>query len=88
LIKYIQELPEEQKVAVGTEFNLVNRLRQKNTYVLSSTKPECPTMNETTLEDLYLTLKSIEDGTPVNEIEIDQETQKWAKIALERMMAL
>ena len=88
MIKYIQELPEEQKVAVGTEFNLVNRLRQKNTYVLSSTKPECPTMNETTLEDLYLTLKSIEDGTPVNEIEIDQETQKWAKIALERMMAL
>ncbi len=88
LIKYIQELPEEQKVAVGTEFNLVNRLRQKNTYVLSSTKPECPTMNETTLEDLYATLKSIEDGAPVNEIEIDQETQKWAKIALERMMAL
>ena len=45
-------------------------------------------MNETTLEDLYLTLKSIEDGKPINEIEIDPETQKWAKIALERMMAL
>ena len=88
LIKYIQELPEEQKVAVGTEFNLVNRLRQKNTYVLSSTKPECPTMNETTLEDLYLTLKSIEESAPINEVTIDANTQKWAKIALERMMAL
>jgi quinolinate synthase len=88
LIRYIAELPEEQKVAVGTEFNLVNRLRPKNTYVLSSTKPECPTMNETTLEDLYLALKSIDDGHPINEIEIDEETQKWAKIALERMMAL
>jgi quinolinate synthase len=88
LISYISQLPEEQKVAVGTEFNLVNRLRPKNTYVLSSTKPECPTMNETTLEDLYLTLKSIEDGAPINEIKIDEETQKWAKIALERMMAL
>ena len=88
LIRYIAELPEEQKVAVGTEFNLVNRLRQKNTYVLSSTKPECPTMNETTLEDVYLTLKSIDEGEPLNEIEIDEETAKWARIALERMMAL
>jgi len=88
LIKYITELPEEQKVAVGTEFNLVNRLRPKNTYVLSSTKPECPTMNETTLYDVYITLKAIDDGEPINEIQIDENTQKWAKIALDRMMAL
>jgi len=88
LIKYITELPEEQKVAVGTEFNMVNRLRPNNTYILSSTKPECPTMNETTLEDVYLTLKSIEDGEPINEVFVDDSTQKWAKIALERMLAL
>src|SRR3989339_412950 len=86
LIKYITELPAEQKVAVGTEFNMVNRLRPSNTYILSSTKPECPTMNETTLEDLYLVLKSIEDGAPINEIEVDVDTAYWAKIALERMM--
>jgi quinolinate synthase len=88
LIKYIKELPLDQKVAVGTEFNMVNRLRPKNTYVLSSTKPECPTMNETTLEDVYLTLKAIDDGAPINEIEVDEKRQKWAKIALERMLAL
>ncbi|MEA1920877.1 MAG: quinolinate synthase NadA [Campylobacterota bacterium] len=88
LIKYIKELPEDQKVAVGTEFNLVNRLREKNTYVLSSSKPECPTMNETTLEDLYATLKAIEEGEPINEIFLDDNTSKWAAIALERMMAL
>jgi quinolinate synthase len=45
-------------------------------------------MNETTLEDLYLTLKAIENGEPINEIQIDETTQKWAKIALERMLAL
>ncbi len=88
LIKYITELPAEQKVAVGTEFNLVNRLRPANTYVLSSTKPECPTMNETTLEDVYITLKAIDDGEPINEIKIDEKTQKWAQIALERMLKL
>jgi len=88
IIKYIADADPEQKIAVGTEFNLVNRLRPKNTYVLSSTKPECPTMNETTLEDVYLTLKSIDDGEPINEILIEPETAKWAKIALDRMMAL
>ena len=88
LIKYIKELDPEQKVAVGTEFNMVNRLRPKNTYVLSSTKPECPTMNETTLKDVYETLKAIDEGQPINEIQVDENTQKWAKIALERMMAL
>lgn len=88
LIKYITELPEDQKVAVGTEFNMVNRLRAKNTYVLSSTKPECPTMNETTLRDVYDILKSIDEGEPLNEILVDENTQKWAKIALDRMLAL
>ncbi len=88
IIKYIKDLPIDQKVAVGTEFNLVNRLRKKNTYVLSSTKPECPTMNETTLEDLYNTLKSIEDNTITNEIQVDPHVAKWAKIALDRMLEL
>ena len=88
LIKYIKELPVDQKIAVGTEFNMVNRLRSKNTYILSSTKPECPTMNETTLEDVYMTLKAIDDGEPINEIHVDDTTQKWARIALERMLAL
>ncbi|HIP61135.1 MAG TPA: quinolinate synthase NadA, partial [Sulfurovum sp.] len=88
LIKYVADLDPEQKVAVGTEYNLVNRMRDKNTFVLSSTKPECPTMNETTLEDLYIVLKSIEDDKPINEIEIDEHTAKYAKLALDRMLAI
>ena len=88
LIKYIKELPKEQKVAVGTEFNMVNRLREKNTYILSSTKPECPTMNETTLQDLYDTLISIKNREFKNEIEVDKNVIKWAKIALDRMMQI
>jgi len=86
LIKYITEdISSEQKVVVGTEFNMVNRLREKNTFVLSATKPECPTMNETTLEDLYNTLLSIKNKTYDNEITIDDDVAKYAKIALNRM---
>jgi quinolinate synthase len=45
-------------------------------------------MNETTLEDLYLTLKSIEDNKPINEIVVDAHTVKYANLALERMLAI
>ncbi|MCK5293204.1 MAG: quinolinate synthase NadA [Arcobacteraceae bacterium] len=86
LIKFItEEISPTQKVVVGTEYNMVNRLRDKNTYVLSSTKPECPTMNETTLEDLYNTLKSIENETYENEIIVDEDVVKYAYMALNRM---
>jgi len=88
IIKYVNELPIEQKVVVATEYNLVNRLREKNTFVLSATKPECPTMNETTLPDLYKVLKSIEEGNPINEVFVDEHTTKYAKLALERMLEI
>ena len=88
IIKYIKELPLEQKVVVGTEYNMVNRLREKNTYILSSTKPECPTMNETRLEDVRDVLLSIKDGRFENEIEISEETRKYAFKALNRMFEL
>lgn len=93
IINYVQNLPLEQKVAVGTEFNLVNRLRPKfegkqTTFVLSSSKPQCPTMNETTLQDIYDVLLAYEDNKPINEVFLDEQVQKWAKIALDRMLEL
>jgi quinolinate synthase len=85
LLKYLESLPKEEKVAVGTEFNFVNRARKENTYILSSTKPSCPTMNETTLADVYTLLKSIERGKGYNKIEINKNDEYWAKISLDRM---
>jgi quinolinate synthase len=88
IIKWVKSKPLEQLVAVGTEFNLVHRLREKNTFVLSATKPECPTMNETTLRDLLCVMQSVENKTFMNEIEVEEEECKWAKVALDRMLAL
>ena len=88
IIAYVQKLPLEQKVAIGTEYNMIKRLRDENTYVLSSSKPECPTMNETTLEDVYQTLLSIQEGRYENEISISEQTQHWAHVALKRMFEL
>lgn len=88
IIAYVKKLPIEQKVAIGTEYNMIKRLREENTYVLSSSKPECPTMNETTLEDVYNTLLSIKEGRFENEITISEETRIWAHAALNRMFEL
>jgi len=88
IIDYVKKLPLDQKVAVGTEYNMVKRLRAENTYVLSSSKPECPTMNETTLHDVYNVLLSIKEGRFENEIMISEETKKWAYAALNRMFEL
>jgi len=85
LIKFIKELDPEQKVVVGTEYNMVHRLREKHTYTLSATKPQCPTMNETTLSDVYDSLVSIKENKITNEILIEEKTIKYAKIALEKM---
>lgn len=88
IIAYVSKLPLEQKVAIGTEYNMIQRLRKENTFVLSSTKPECPTMNETTLQDVYDTLLSIQEGRYANEITISEETRVWAHKALNRMFEL
>ncbi|MDR2638766.1 MAG: quinolinate synthase NadA [Helicobacteraceae bacterium] len=88
IIKWARSQPIAQPIAVGTEFNLVNRLRETNTFVLSSTKPECPTMNETTLRDLLGVMRSIENETFMNEIDVEEEEREWAKIALDRMLSL
>ncbi|CRF46591.1 quinolinate synthase NadA [Helicobacter heilmannii] len=88
IIHFVQHLPLEQKVAVGTEINLVKRLRPKNTFVLSSSVPECPTMNETSLEDLFSVLKAYKNHSPYNQIRVEPEVAKWAKVALDKMMEL
>ncbi|MEZ7934751.1 MAG: quinolinate synthase NadA [Sulfurospirillum sp.] len=88
IIDYVKKLPLDQKVAIGTEYNMIKRLRKENTYVLSSSKPECPTMNETTLQDVYNTLLSIKEGRFDNEISVSEETRKWAYEALNRMFEI
>jgi quinolinate synthase len=90
ILEYVKEHKNE-KIAIGTEANFVNWIKENinpNVYVLSSTKPECPSMNETTLESLYNLLKAINEEKGYNKIEIEQDIAENAKKALERMMEL
>ncbi len=78
--------------AVGTELNMVKRLAQTNpdktvTY-LDRSVCYCSTMNRIDLPHLTWAMESLLSGRVVNQIRVDPQTAHWARIALDRMLAL
>ena len=55
---------------------------------LDKTVCYCSTMNRIDLPHLVWALESLVDGVVVNRIEVDPETERWALVALERMLSL
>jgi len=92
IIQTIEAAPAGSAWAVGTELNLVKRLAadhpDKRIVFLDKTVCYCSTMNRIDLPHLVWALESLVDGVVVNQIEVDEETEKWAKVALDRMLAL
>ena len=48
----------------------------------------CSTMNRIDLPHLVWALESLADGRIVNRIEVDPDVTRWARVALDRMLAL
>ena len=46
----------------------------------------CATMYRIDLAHLCWTLENLAAGTPVNVIDVDEETARWSLLALERML--
>ncbi|WP_410538858.1 quinolinate synthase NadA [Streptomyces sp. KL2] len=94
IIKTLEAAPAGSKWAIGTELNLVRRLANrfapegKEVVFLDRTVCFCSTMNRIDLPHLVWALESLADGKVVNRIQVDPETEKFAKLALERMLAL
>jgi quinolinate synthase len=92
IIKTIEAAPAGSSWAIGTELNLVKRLAaahpDKRIVFLDKTVCYCSTMNRIDLPHLVWALESLVAGSVVNRIEVDPETEKWALVALERMLAL
>jgi len=92
IIRTVEAAPAGSSWAIGTELNLVKRLAaahpDKNIVFLDKTVCYCSTMNRIDLPHLVWALESLVQGTVVNRIEVDPETEKWALVALERMLAL
>ncbi|MER6524456.1 quinolinate synthase NadA [Streptomyces sp. NPDC001508] len=94
IIKALEAAPAGSKWAVGTELNLVRRLANrfapegKEVVFLDRTVCFCSTMNRIDLPHLVWALESLAEGNLVNRIEVDEETERGARLALERMLAL
>jgi quinolinate synthase len=90
IIETIKNASPGTKWAVGTEMNLVNRLAAQFTdkEIVSLNPNLCPclTMNRIDLAHLLWSLENIIEGNPQNIISVDEETKKYAIIALNRMM--
>ncbi|WP_259370881.1 quinolinate synthase NadA [Streptomyces sp. SCUT-3] len=92
IIKTLDAAPAGSAWAIGTELNLVRRLANahpdKQIVFLDKTVCFCSTMNRIDLPHLVWALESLAEGNVVNRIRVDEETEHFAKLALERMLAL
>jgi len=92
IIKTVKESAPGSKWAIGTELNLVSRLANENldkqVVFLDKTVCYCSTMNRIDLPHLVWVMESLVSGRLVNQIKVEAEVAKYAKVALERMLAL
>ena len=92
IIKTVKESAPGTKWAIGTELNLVSRLANENldkqVLFLDKTVCYCSTMNRIDLPHLVWAMESLAGGRLVNQIKVEAEIAKYAKVALERMLAL
>ncbi len=92
IIRTVKAAPAGTSWAVGTELNLVNRLKREETgkkvYFLSSTVCQCATMYRIDAPHLCWAMENLAQGHVVNRITVPEDEKTWAKIALDRMMAL
>ncbi|WP_193605498.1 quinolinate synthase NadA [Nocardioides dongkuii] len=92
IIKTIEAASAGSSWAIGTELNLVKRLAaahpDKRITFLDKTVCYCSTMNRIDLPHLVWAMENLVAGTVVNQIQVDPETEKWALVALQRMLDL
>jgi len=90
IIKTINEAPAGSKWAVGTEISLVNRIAQENpdklVFCLDSVVCPCSTMYRTHPAYLLWTLDCLLRNEVHNQITVDEEMTRQARVALDRML--
>jgi quinolinate synthase len=92
IIKTIEAAEPGSSWAIGTELNLVKRLAEdhpdKNISFLDRTVCFCSTMNRIDLPHLHWALEQLTQGQSPNRIQVPTEEATWARVALDRMLAL
>ena len=93
IINYVRNGP-PGVYAVGTEINLVHRLNEevaadgKTAFCLDPVICPCATMYRIHPAYLAWVTESLVDGRVVNPVTVDEDTRQWARVALDRMLAI
>ena len=92
IINTVVNSPAGSKWAIGTELNLVQRLARTNpdkeVIFLDKTVCYCSTMNRIDLPHLVWVMENLVAGRILNQISVEEKTAHFARVALERMLAL
>src|SRR5579885_1631498 len=92
IIKAVRAGEPGSQWAVGTEIHLVNRLSKELTdrkvISLDRSVCVCTTMFRITPKHLLWALENLGAGNVVNRISVDERTRHYARVALDRMLAL
>ncbi len=94
ILKTVRQAEAGSRWLVGTELNLVNRLRQEmkpkgvQVHFMSPMVCMCSTMFRTDPQHLAWVLENLAQGNVVNQIKVPQDDARYAKLALDRMLAL
>ncbi len=92
IIRTLEAAPAGSAWGVGTELNLVKRMAalhpDKQIVFLDKTVCFCATMNRIDLPHLVWALENLVEGRVVNPITVEPTVAHWARVALDRMLAL
>jgi quinolinate synthase len=92
LIRGVAAAPAGSVIGVATEIHLVKRLDDespdKTVVCLDPLVCPCSTMSRIDGPHLAWILEGLVEGEVRNQIQVDDETAEWARVALERMLAI
>jgi len=94
ILKIVHEAEPNTRWLVATELNLVNRLHEqvkhqgKNVHFMSPTICMCSTMFRTDPQHLSWVLENLAGGHVVNQIKVNDEDARSAKLTLDNMLSV
>ena len=94
ILKIVHEAEPNTRWLVATELNLVNRLhgqvkhQGKNVHFMSPTICMCSTMFRTDPQHLLWVLENLAEGHVVNQIKVNEEDARLAKLTLDNMLGV
>lgn len=92
IIQQIEQAPAGSQWAIATEINLVHRLAKEHPeqFIFCLDPIVCPCSTMYRIHPAYLAwvLEGLVKDEVINQVSVDGETASWARVALERMLAL